>query len=480
MWQQYVVPRSLEEALEILAAQPGQARPVAGGTDLLIEIDRGVRSPQTLVDLTRLPGLDQIALGSDGRIRIGALVTHNQVVASELCVDRALPLAQACLEVGAPQIRNRATLVGNLVTASPANDTITPLVALNATVTLQSVRGLRVVPLTEFYTGVRRTLLAPDELLTSVNLMPLDEDERGVYLKLGLRRAQAISVVNVAAVLHQDGPRVLEASIALGCVAPTIVRAAAAERYLSGRALDAASVAEAAGLAAQVARPIDDLRGSADYRRGMVRSLVARALEALAEGRERNSWPERIVFLGGAASTFQTPVRQTGAEPAPPVFGPESAVETTVNGAPVALPGAQSLTLLDALRDLAGLTGTKKGCAEGECGSCTVWLDGAAVMSCLTPAAQAHGAQVRTVEGLAAEGALHPVQQAFIEQGAVQCGYCTPGLLMSAARLLEERPEPTPEDARQAIAGNLCRCTGYAKVIAAITSAQTEQAGAES
>jgi len=477
MWQQYVVPRSLEEALEILAAQPGQARPVAGGTDLLIEIDRGVRGPQTLVDLTRLPGLDQIALGSDGRIRIGALVTHNQVVASELCVARALPLAQACLEVGAPQIRNRATLAGNLVTASPANDTITPLVALNATLTLQSVRGLRVVPLTEFYTGVRRTVLAPDELLTSITLMPLDEDERGIYLKLGLRRAQAISVVNVAAVLHLDGPRVLEASVALGCVAPTIVRAGAAERYLSGRALDATAVAEAATLAASAARPIDDLRGSADYRRGMVRSLVGRALEALAAGRERDGWPERIVFLGGAGGSFQTPAHQTG--PTPPVFGPESVIETTVNGAPVALPGAHDLTLLDALRDLAGLTGTKKGCAEGECGSCTVWLDGAAVMSCLTPAAQAHGAQVRTVEGLAADGALHPVQQAFIEQGAVQCGYCTPGLLMSAARLLEERPQPTAEDARQAIAGNLCRCTGYAKVIAAIAGTQTEQAGAE-
>jgi carbon-monoxide dehydrogenase medium subunit len=436
-----------------------------------------VRRPRTLVDLTRLPGLDQITLGSDGRIRIGALVTHNQVVASELCVARALPLAQACLEVGAPQIRNRATLAGNLVTASPANDTITPLVALNATLTLQSVRGLRVVPLTEFYTGVRRTVLAPDELLTSITLMPLDEGERGIYLKLGLRRAQAISVVNVAAVLHLDGPRVLEASVALGCVAPTIVRAGAAERYLSGRALDAAAVAEAAALAASAARPIDDLRGSADYRRGMVRSLVGRALEALAAGRERDGWPERPVLLGDTGGSFQTPAHQTG--PTPPAFGPESVIETTVNGAPLALPGAHDLTLLDALRDVAGLTGTKKGCAEGECGSCTVWLDGAAVMSCLTPAAQAHGARVRTVEGLAADGALHPVQQAFIEQGAVQCGYCTPGLLMSAARLLEERPQPTPEDARQAIAGNLCRCTGYAKVIAAITGAQAEQAGAE-
>ncbi|GAB4214856.1 MAG: hypothetical protein OHK0022_54010 [Roseiflexaceae bacterium] len=464
MWQHYVIPRSLDEALRLLAEQPGQARPVAGGTDLVIEIDRGLRAPTTLVDLTRLPGLDRIWLGDDGRIHIGALVTHNQVVASPLCVERALPLAQACLEVGAPQIRNRATLAGNLVTASPANDTITPLIALNARVTLASVRGQRTLPLAEFYTGVRRTVLAPDELLTGISLLPLADNERGIYLKLGLRRAQAISVVNVAAVVELAAGRVAEASIALGCVAPTIVRAGAAERALAGRPLDSEAIMAAAELAEQAARPIDDLRGSAAYRRGMVRSLVARALHALADGSERANWPARPIFLSaGAAATL------TGGAAAPDA--PVETIETTINGVPTTLAGAHDQTLLDALRDVAGLTGTKKGCAEGECGSCTVWLNGAAVMGCLTPAAQAHGAEVLTVEGLARDGRLHPVQQAFIEQGAVQCGYCTPGLLMSAARLLEEQPRPTAEDARQAIAGNLCRCTGYAKVIAAISAA---------
>ncbi len=473
MWQHYVFPRSLDEALRLLAEQPGQARPVAGGTDLVIEIDRGLRSPVTLVDLTRLPGFDRISLGPDGRIHIGALVTHNQVVASELCVARALPLAQACLEVGAPQIRNRATLAGNLVTASPANDTITPLIALSARVTLESVRGRRTIPLAEFYTGVRRTVLAPDELLTEISLLPLAANERGIYLKLGLRRAQAISVVNVAAVVELSGGRVAEASIALGCVAPTIVRAGAAERALEGRPLDGETIAAAAEQAEHAARPIDDLRGSAAYRRGMVRSLVARALRALADGAERAGWPERPVFLS-ADTGGSLAAGAAGDGPA----GPVDAIETTVNGAPTTLAGAHDQTLLDALRDVAGLTGTKKGCAEGECGSCTVWLNGAAVMSCLTPAAQAHGAEVVTVEGLARDGRLHPLQQAFIEQGAVQCGYCTPGLLMSAARLLEDQPRPTPEDARQAIAGNLCRCTGYAKVIAAITAAAERPAEA--
>ena len=143
-------------------------------------------------------------------------------------------------------------------------------------------------------------------------------------------------------------------------------------------------------------------------------------------------------------------------------------VRFRVNGQDVELDVDPMATLLDVLREQLGLTGTKNGCDAGDCGACTVIMDGKAILSCLTPVLQAAGREIATVEGLAQEGKLHPLQEAFIECGAVQCGFCTPGMLLSAKALLDQNPSPTQEEVKVAISGNLCRCTGYKKIIDAI------------
>jgi carbon-monoxide dehydrogenase medium subunit len=477
MWNKYYSVTQIDEALKILAEHGAKARIVAGATDLILEIERGVRRGiEVLVDITRVPGLDRIVMDEDHVIHLGPLVTHNHCADSKIIVERAYPLARAAWEVGAPQIRNRGTVAGNLITASPANDTITPLMALNARVTLASLRGERVVPLSEFYTGVRRTVMAPDEMLVDIAFPALTPGQRGTFIKLGLRRAQAISVVNAAVILTfapgEDlslplaNKKIKDVAITLGAVAPTIIHARNAEVYLAGRELSEATNTHTAHLAMETATPIDDVRSSAGYRREMVRVCVARSLRAINSGEERVGFPAHPVLLWGK--------RRNGDRPALPVsleHVADAPIVTTINGQQHTFHTGHNKTLLRLLREEAGLTGTKEGCAEGECGACTVFLDGMAVMSCLVPAVRAHGAEIITIEGLAQGDQLHPVQQTFIEDGAVQCGYCTPGFIMSAAKLLEERPHPNRDEVTQAIAGNLCRCTGYYKIVQAIEHA---------
>jgi len=466
MWQTYFNAASLDEVLNILAEKKERARIVSGGTDLVLELERGQRKNiETLVDITRIPGLDAITLSDDGKIRLGAQVTHNDCVGSALIRERAFPLAQATWGVGAPQIRNRGTVAGNLITASPANDTITPLMALGAAVALRSRDGERTVPLEAFYTGVRRTVMRPDEMLVEISFPAMTANQRGTFLKLGLRQAQAISVVNVAIVLTFEGERVSDAAITLGAVAPTIIHARAAEDYLQGRTLTEETLTETARLAMEAATPIDDIRGSAAYRREMVRVLTARGLRALLHGEEQTGFPDQPPLLRKPDSAEDAQIPESSVHPSEPE------IVTTINGREYRISGAAEKTLLAMLRDDLGLMGTKEGCGEGECGACTVWLDGEAVMSCLVPAPRAHGAQIVTVEGLGNVEQLHPVQDAFVHEGAVQCGYCTPGFLMSSAILLEEIPTPSREQIKQAITGNLCRCTGYYKIVDAIEQA---------
>ena len=469
MWQKYINATEIEEVLTALKEYGAKARIVAGGTDLILEIERGIRTDvEVLIDVTRIPDLDKIVLDEQDVIHLGPMVSHNHCVASKLICERAFPLARAAWEVGAPQIRNRGTVAGNLITASPANDTITPLMALGAKVTLRSSAGERVVALQDFYQGVRKTVMQPDEMMVDIFFPAIRENQVGTFLKLGLRRSQAISVVDVAIVLTFAGDTVSEAAITLGAVAPTIIHAKQAETYLKGHPLSGEVIDEAARLTMEASRPIDDIRGSANYRREMIRVLTARGLAAISRSEEQLEFPTEPVLLWGQVTPGDAASSSNGSR-----FTGDEMIKTKINGQEYSFNSGYDKTLLNLLREEGQLIGTKEGCAEGECGACTVFLDGIAVMSCLVPAARAHGAEIVTIEGLAdtETDRLHPVQEAFIHAGAVQCGYCTPGFLMSAAKLLEEFPQPNRDEIKQAITGNLCRCTGYYKIVEAIEKA---------
>jgi xanthine dehydrogenase iron-sulfur cluster and FAD-binding subunit A len=466
MWEEYINATQVDEVLAILANRGSNSRIISGGTDLMLEMERGVRKGiHTVIDITRIPNLDQVILDEDGLIHLGPLVTHNHCVSSKLIREHALPLALACWEVGSPQIRNRGTISGNIITGSPANDTITPLMALGAMITLASSSGYRTIPLSEFYTGVRKTLMEPEEMLVDISFPAMPTNQRGTFIKFALRRAQAISVVNVAIVMSFEDDIIQNASITLGAVAPVIIHAPEAEAYLAGKELSEEVIQAAAELTVAAARPISDVRSSASYRTAITRIITRRGLREILNQEEGIQLPKHPVLLWGHENIEPSKLTETSLHPQ------QMPITTTINGKAYTFTTGHHKSLLRLLREDAGLIGSKEGCAEGECGACTVFLDGVAVMSCMVPAPRAHGAKIVTVEGVSENGKLHPVQEEFIKADAVQCGYCTPGFIMSGVKLLEERPHPTTDEIKQAFTGNLCRCTGYYKIIQAIEHA---------
>lgn len=465
--ERVVRPDSWRAALEALQTFPG-ARPIAGGTDLLLDLARTSGAPVTLVDLSAVAGSREIT--DDGEtLVLGGGVTHNQVVADPRVREHCLPLAQACLEVGSPQLRNRATVAGNLATASPANDSISALMALDARVVLTRLDGeterSRDVAVAGFFSGFRATVCGPDELITAIRVPKLTASQRAIWVKVGLRRAQAISVVHAALVVGLHDGRVSQARLALGSVAPTVIMSHVFPAALLDRPLDDRTIASAAASVAASIQPIDDVRATAEYRTAVTEAVIARALRAIADDRTDAAWPLDPPVLG---------VRTPSAAPPADVVTDETEISMTVNGNPATGRSSASTTLLDWLRDHSSVpcAGVKEGCAEGECGACTVRLDGTAVMGCLVPAAQADGAEVTTIEGLAgSDETLHPLQSAFVDEFAVQCGFCIPGFLVAGAALLDERPSPTDEQIELGLSGNLCRCTGYYPICAAVRAA---------
>lgn len=275
---QYLAPKSLEEALQILKDRDQEAKVLAGGTDLLVLMKQGGLRPDLVVDIGGLDQLRGIRL-DEGYVWIGPLTTHWDLAHSDLIEKHGLALAQGAAKVGSPQIRHRGTIGGNIANASPAADTVPPLVVLGAEVQVSSLDGSRWMSIESLMLGPSQTALNPDELITAVRFPAQGGGFHSRYEKFGSRKALSVSVVAVAmAAIGQEAGRLMEVRIALGSVSPTVVRAVQAEELLTGEVLSHDLIVRATGLVGEECCPIDDVRGSVEYRRQMTGVLLARIL----------------------------------------------------------------------------------------------------------------------------------------------------------------------------------------------------------
>jgi carbon-monoxide dehydrogenase medium subunit len=279
---EYLEPKSLQQALEWLNVYRGRARVLAGGTDLYLRLRKQVFAPDYIIDLKRVPGLGYIAPNRGGGVQIGPTALQDEVACSPLIQQLYPALAEAASWVGSVQTRNRATLVGNLCNASPAADTAPALLSYGAQVKIANVNAERVVPLEEFFVGPGRTVLQDNELVAEI-ILPAPRPRTGGAFFRRTRTAMDIAVVCGAAVLTVSDGTCQTARISLGAVAPTPLRAIRAEGVLQGQAVTDQLIEEASRLAAEEARPIDDVRSSAAYRREMVRVLTRRGLRQALE-----------------------------------------------------------------------------------------------------------------------------------------------------------------------------------------------------
>jgi len=487
---EYLEPASLEETISLLSEYGDRAQVLAGGTNLLVQMKMERLAPECVINIRKVPGLGGI-VSQDGGLRIGALTTIRAIRNSPQIQAQYTALADACAAFGSTQIQMMGTVGGNLCNGSPASDTVPALMVLGAQLALTGPDGekpgfaekTRFLPVEEFLLGPGKTALKDGELLVSVHLPTLSSPRGGgvgsAFVKIS-RVAADLAKASVAAVLVREGDRIVDCRLAFGSVGPTVLRARKAEAVLVGQTFGAELALEAGRVASEEISPIDDVRSTAWYRREVVKAMTHDVLH-VANQRISESANQRVSESANQRVSESANQRVSESASHASHFTPrvsrfaQHEIELTINGVKHRLRVKPNELLLNVLRERLELTGSKYGCGIGECGACTVLLNGKPVLSCLVLAIAADGSEVLTVEGLQGPGGeLDPLQEAFIEHNGFQCGYCTPGMLMMTRNLLQENPSPTEDEIRDHLKGNRCRCTGYGSIVRAVMSCATK------
>ena len=422
----YAKARSLDDAIRLLGAHKGEAKLLAGGQSLIATLNMRLSSPSLLIDINGVAGLDGISV-RNGMVEIGAMTRHVTLERSSDIAKHAPLIALAMPHIAHPAIRNRGTIGGSLAYADPAAELPACLVALDGEIDIAGPGGKRSVKAGDFFKGLFETALGPHDVLSAVRFPAAAADTRVGFAELA-RRHGDYAHGGARGGREGDWQRLERRAARLF----RRRRDAGARPQGGGRAGERHDRCGRAG-----ARSRSDQRHPGDRRRE----------EA---SRRRAAAPRRRAADGAA--------RMSGAVD----------IRLTVNGEAVAEAVEPRTTLVDFVRETLGLTGSHVGCEHGVCGACTVLVDGEIVRGCLTLAVQCEGARVETIEGVSDSGTIADLQEAFRRRNALQCGFCTPAMLLTAQELLARGSVPSRDTIREHISGNYCRCTGYQAIVDAI------------
>ncbi len=473
----YARPATVDETVALLAETGDEAKVLAGGQSLVPVLAMRLGRPTLLIDINAVAGLGELSLG-DTTLHVGATVRQRRLEQDPLTA--AVPLLGLALPwIGHRELRSRGTVCGSLAHADPAAELPAVAACLNATLDIAGPSGHRSVSARDFFTAPLTTVLAPDELLLAAYFpvaLPGDgfafaelSRRHGDYALAGVavRVSRAPSGELREAVLAAFGvssrPVVTDVTDLLWTALSDLTPGAPAE------ALVRALTEPMSALAADLVDTPGDMHASNAYRQRLFTHLAARELASAHLRAEADPVREPTGVRSSPGVERTSSAARTSSAPARTCPANQSAVtKMTVNGKQVTVTAPPRMTLADALRDRLGLKGTHLGCEHGICGMCTVLVDGQAARSCLLFACQLDGAEVLTVEGLGRPGELHPLQQAFGRHHALQCGFCTPGFLLSAYDLLRHQPEVRQDELAEELSGVLCRCTGYRNILSAV------------